>query len=359
MSVLRLLLLLLMFQGLPIMVTSCSTSGDQQQEDLIEDDQQDQQDQQDQEDEEDEEGEDDFGNENNNLADDGNQFSNNEGNQLANNEGNQFDNNEGQNNFANEELQNEGELQQIIEDMNNVNNNQFGQDDLANNQQIPLNDQLDAGMNNMVNGQAMEQVVEEETQAVPMEQATAASTGSPLAPGLPEIGSKMSYVVQKGDTLAKIASRVYGDPSKWSEIAEFTGIANPRLIYPGDVVYYQLTEQTLSFASSYESVTRSEVRVLEGDTLSSIASRVLGSSGGWKMIWRQNDNISNPDRLEVGSVIYYVEPGNMMALMGADSEKLTLNTEDYEANTTDTEDQTELDSQDFVDFGSSDLEFMI
>lgn len=123
----------------------------------------------------------------------------------------------------------------------------------------------------------------------------------------------MSYIVQKGDTLAKIAARIYGEPSKWAEIADFTGIANPKLIYPGDVVYYQLTDRTQAFASGYEAVTRSEVRVMQGDTLSTIAGRVLGNSGNWKSIWRYNDNISNPDRLEVGSTIYYVEPGMLSA----------------------------------------------
>ena len=91
----------------------------------------------------------------------------------------------------------------------------------------------------------------------PMEEAVAegleAVVGTQAAPGLPELGSKMSYIVQKGDSLVKIATRIYGNPTKWTEIANFTGLANPKLIYPGDVVYYQLTDQTLAFASAYES----------------------------------------------------------------------------------------------------------
>ena len=89
----------------------------------------------------------------------------------------------------------------------------------------------------------------------PMEEAVAetqAVVGTQAAPGLPELGSKMSYIVQKGDSLVKIAT-IYGNPTKWTEIANFTGLANPKLIYPGDVVYYQLTDQTLAFASAYES----------------------------------------------------------------------------------------------------------
>ena len=136
-----------------------------------------------------------------------------------------------------------------------------------------------------------------------------AAVGLAAAPGLPELGSKMSYVVSRGDTLATIATKIYGDMEKWREIAEFTGMANPNMIYPGDVVYYQLTDQTMAFASAYEQVSRSEVVVQPGDTLSTISANVMGSSQDWKMIWRQNDNIDNPDVLTVGQTIYYVSPG--------------------------------------------------
>ncbi len=143
--------------------------------------------------------------------------------------------------------------------------------------------------------------------AAPVDSAVPAAVASaPAAAGLPELGSKMTYIVQKGDTLAKIAKRVYGDMNKWTEIAEFTGIANPNLVYPGDIVYYQLTETTQAFASSYEAVVRSEVEVGQGDTLATISNRVFGNSTLWKLIWRQNDKISNPDKLEAGTKIYYI-----------------------------------------------------
>lgn len=141
----------------------------------------------------------------------------------------------------------------------------------------------------------------------PAAAAPAAATGAPVAPGLPELGSKMAYIVQKGDTLGKIAMRVYGDTNKWTEIADFTGIANPKLIYPGDVVYYQLTEKTTTFAGAYEGVGRSEVEVGQGDTLATIAGKVFGNSSLWKLIWRQNDKIDNPDKLTAGTKVYYID----------------------------------------------------
>jgi LysM repeat protein len=146
-----------------------------------------------------------------------------------------------------------------------------------------------------------------------MAAAPAPVSSAPGGPGLPEMGSKLAYIVQKGDTLAKIATKIYGDASKWSEIQSFSSLSNPKLIYPGDVVYYQLTEQSKAFASGYESVARSEVEVQQGDTLSTIASRVLGSASNWKLIWRHNDNIENPDRLTAGTKLYYIAPGALSA----------------------------------------------
>ena len=161
-----------------------------------------------------------------------------------------------------------------------------------------------------------------EAEPAPVEQQAApAFAGMPAGAGLPELGSKMSYIVGSGDTLATIAMKVYGDIEKWREIAEFTGMANPNMIYPGDVVYYQLTEQTMAFASAYESMAQAEVVVRPGDTLSTISSNVLGSSKDWKMIWRLNDTINNPDVLEVGQVLYYRTGGVSSAALSPKKDK--------------------------------------
>ncbi len=150
----------------------------------------------------------------------------------------------------------------------------------------------------------------------------ATASGTPAGPGLPELGSKMVYIVQKGDTLAKIAQRIFGDSNKWTEIANFTGLANPRLIYPGDVVYYQLTEKSMAFANAYETMKRSEVQVSQGDTLAAIAGKVLGNSSLWKLIWRQNDNISNPDRLTAGTTLYYLDPAKIASFDKEQAQKV-------------------------------------
>ena len=45
-----------------------------------------------------------------------------------------------------------------------------------------------------------------------------------------------TYTVVSGDTLWAIAERFYGDGNKYQQIAEASGIANPDLIHPGQVV---------------------------------------------------------------------------------------------------------------------------
>ena len=65
------------------------------------------------------------------------------------------------------------------------------------------------------------------------------SGGSSTAPTASQPTSTISagrtYVVQKGDSLSKIAKREYGDANKWRAIYEANKdlINDPDLIYPG------------------------------------------------------------------------------------------------------------------------------
>ncbi len=147
-------------------------------------------------------------------------------------------------------------------------------------------------------------------EAVAMPEPVASSTTtvtSPVVGSLPEMGSKMAYVVESGDTLAKIAVKIYGDQKRWRDIAGLSGIDNPNHIYPGDLVYYTLDEQSQNFAQNQDNLKRGHETVRSGDTLASISKRVYGTSKLWKHIWRQNDHIDNPDKLIVGMSVFYVE----------------------------------------------------
>lgn len=139
--------------------------------------------------------------------------------------------------------------------------------------------------------------------------------GSPAAAGLPELGSKMAYIVEPGDTLAKISQKIYGAPSHWQEMATLSGLANPSKIYPGDVIYYTLEDSALAFAKAYDAVQRAEEQVQPGDTLATISKRVYGETSGWRSIWRHNDNIDDPDVVQSGSTVYYVPRGAVQAAL--------------------------------------------
>jgi nucleoid-associated protein YgaU len=62
------------------------------------------------------------------------------------------------------------------------------------------------------------------------------SGGSSTAPS--STGQEQTYTVKKGDSLSKIAKRVYGDAQQWRKIHEANRdiIDNPDLIHPGQVL---------------------------------------------------------------------------------------------------------------------------
>jgi nucleoid-associated protein YgaU len=58
----------------------------------------------------------------------------------------------------------------------------------------------------------------------------------PPPPPPPPPAPPRSYTVVSGDTLWAIAERFYGDGSKYQRIADASGISNPDLIFPGQVL---------------------------------------------------------------------------------------------------------------------------
>lgn len=150
----------------------------------------------------------------------------------------------------------------------------------------------------------------------PAEAYVAGKGGVAMDSGLPEAGSKMAYIVQKGDTLSKLAKRIFGDQERWHDLAEASALSNPNRIYPGDVIYYQLDKVTVAFAKDYENLERKEVSVNEGETLSEVSQRVYGDPSAWKMLWRHNDKISDPNHLQLGSIVYYVPMNAVKMISG-------------------------------------------
>ncbi|MEI8024827.1 MAG: LysM peptidoglycan-binding domain-containing protein [Pseudomonadota bacterium] len=162
---------------------------------------------------------------------------------------------------------------------------------------------------------AVSQVAAPEQAQAPVENAVAPSAAPQVSsmPGLPEMGTKLSYIVEKGDTLAKISEKVYGNAKMWKDLASLAGLSDPNKIYPGEVIYYQLSPETSAFASSYEALGRSSVQVVKGDTLAKISMKVYGTSSKWRAIWRENEQVQDPEALTEGGVIYYVNYPKMSA----------------------------------------------
>jgi LysM domain len=63
-----------------------------------------------------------------------------------------------------------------------------------------------------------------------------AAAAAPPPPPPPPPPAPRTYTVVSGDTLWAIAERFYGDGSKYQQIASASGISNPDLIHPGQVL---------------------------------------------------------------------------------------------------------------------------
>ena len=63
-----------------------------------------------------------------------------------------------------------------------------------------------------------------------------AAAPAPPPPPPPPPPAPRTYTVVSGDTLWAISERFYGDGSKYQVIADASGVANPDLIHPGQVL---------------------------------------------------------------------------------------------------------------------------
>ena len=114
-----------------------------------------------------------------------------------------------------------------------------------------------------------------------------------------QISAPSTYTVQAGDTLWGIAAAFYGDPLQWPTIYNNNRAvigANPNLIFAG---------QVLNLGGQGVTVGTQTYTVVAGDTLWSIAGRLLGSPLQWVTIYNQNKAIigTNPNLIHAGQVL--------------------------------------------------------
>ena len=140
---------------------------------------------------------------------------------------------------------------------------------------------------------------------------------APTPKELPTIdGDVAEYVVQPGDTLGGISSKLYGTPSRWPQLATDNAIDNASVIYPGDVVRYRVNDRANDFKTAYEGVEQEVIMVQEGDSLEVIAERLFGRRDYWKPMWLLNkDQIPNPNLIYSGQIVRYVDPKKVAQMM--------------------------------------------
>lgn len=95
-----------------------------------------------------------------------------------------------------------------------------------------------------------------------------------------------TYTVKSGDTLSEIAMK-YG--TTYQELARINNIANPNVIYPGQVIKINGTAETTYTVKS-------------GDTLSGIANK-YGTT--WQKLYEKNKSVigNNPNLIKPGQVL--------------------------------------------------------
>jgi nucleoid-associated protein YgaU len=148
--------------------------------------------------------------------------------------------------------------------------------------------------------------------------ARTASVSTVLASG------ERSHTITQGESLSSICARYYGDRSLVNALARHNNLSDPNLVKAGDALCIP-TLQTLSPSTIAKPPATADLRqaadrtpasattnpaapkiytVKEGDTLSSLAARLMGSAGKWEELYDfNNDVIPDPDTIIAGTVI--------------------------------------------------------
>ena len=101
--------------------------------------------------------------------------------------------------------------------------------------------------------------------------------------------SETVYTVVSGDTLSGIASK-YG--TTYQKLAEYNGISNPNLIYPGQKIKIPSSSGNYEYKQTYYTIQ-------SGDNLTKIASK-FGTTVNQLVAW---NNIANPNLIYAGKSI--------------------------------------------------------
>jgi chemotaxis signal transduction protein/LysM repeat protein len=93
-----------------------------------------------------------------------------------------------------------------------------------------------------IKSEALNLTVERPTDKDAQPAAAKPAAAASAAPPRPKGPNTRTHIVVRGDTLWDIAKKHVGDPYRYPELAEFSNIRNPDLIYPGDIVRIEIRE---------------------------------------------------------------------------------------------------------------------
>ena len=113
--------------------------------------------------------------------------------------------------------------------------------------------------------------------------------------------SYSTYTIQENETLMLIAFKLYGDYSRWQELASLNNLSDSRMIFPGKKLKYSDSGAGFNFNPQ-----GSPYLIKKNDTLSIISNKVYGAYGKWRPIWQNNRPlIKDPDKIFAGFTIFY------------------------------------------------------
>ncbi len=127
---------------------------------------------------------------------------------------------------------------------------------------------------------------------------TVAASGDSGSGGSPST----TYTVRTGDTLMKIAYKLYGDLDRWKEIHEWNRakLANANKLEKGMVL--SVEPETNGHAPGLPN----SYKIKKGDTLAGIADEVYGKASKWRKLQKFNAKlIKNPNRIFAGFTLWY------------------------------------------------------
>lgn len=153
-------------------------------------------------------------------------------------------------------------------------------------------------------------VVEDNTQGLETGFAQEPSTAMPMAS---ESGNSMqkTYSVKSGETLMLIAFKLYGDYTRWRELARL----NSGVLGGGTTISAGMQLSYMSDGADFVWNPEGEPYLIKrGDTLGKISGKVYGTTSKWRKIWDNNRPlIKDPNKIFAGFTLYYLLDNSSVA----------------------------------------------